>query len=99
MYKARSRTFSLSSHAYGTNAAYLVGLLCICVAAQMLGTPITLGLLLTSDMSAESVSEDFSILPLTPELERMNRLYFLEEVTPLLYHSIFSTSVFHPPQV
>lgn len=71
---------------------------CLCVLAQMMGTPVTLIGLLTSDIPVESVSEDFSIAPITPELGPASRPRLYEKTEPLLHHPIFVTSVFHPPQ-
>ena len=66
-------TTSFFSSSRGTGRALLVILLCICVLSQMLGTPVTLVGLLTSSIPAESVSEDFSIPPITPEPELASR--------------------------
>lgn len=63
----------------------------------MLGTPVTLIDVLTSELPGESVSEDFSIPPLTPEpnLAAHTRLY--EKVDPSHHLPILANSIFHPP--
>jgi hypothetical protein len=64
----------------------------------MLGAPITLLGLLASDTPAESLSEDFSIPPITPEPGAPSRSSFYAEFNPSPHLPIFSTAVFHPPQ-
>ena len=81
-----------------TGLAFLIVCLCICVMSQMLGTPLTLIGLLTSDISVESVSEDFSIPPISPEPESASRSGLHEKGEPVLHLPVFVTSVFHPPQ-
>ena len=81
-----------------TGLAFLIVCLCICVMSQMLGTPLTLIGLLTSDIPVESVSEDFSIPPISPEPESASRSGLHEKGEPVLHLSVFVTSVFHPPQ-
>jgi hypothetical protein len=82
-----------------TTAAILVFFVCICVVSQMLGAPVTLLGLLTSDTPAESLSEDFSIPPITLELDVSSRSSFYAEFQPSPQLPIFPTAVFHPPQV
>ncbi|MBK8276778.1 MAG: hypothetical protein IPK92_13375 [Nitrospira sp.] len=82
----------------GTAAVILVLFVCICVVSQMLGVPVTLLSLLTSDMLAESLSEDFSILPSTLEPGAPSRSGFHLDFSPSLHLPIFPTAVFHPPQ-
>ncbi len=77
---------------------FLIVLMCICVVAQMLGTPITLTSLLTADMSMESVSGDFSIHSVMLEVELTSHRVSYEKSDPSRYHQIFETSAFHPPQ-
>lgn len=72
--------------------------LCLCVFMQMLGAPVTLLGLLTSDTPVESFSEDFSILPIMPEPAVSGRLGVYAECQPSLHFPIFSSAVFHPPQ-
>lgn len=64
----------------------------------MLGAPFTLLGLLMSDTPAESLSEDLSIPPITPEPGTTGRSSFYSELQPSLHLTIFSTAVFHPPQ-
>ncbi|HMS83731.1 MAG TPA: hypothetical protein PKD12_08775 [Nitrospira sp.] len=76
----------------------LILFVCVCVLFQMLGAPVTLLGLLMSDAPVESLSEDFSIPPIMPELGKPSRAT-VSVYTQLLRHlSVFSTSVFHPPQ-
>lgn len=91
----------MMSHAsYGaTGVACVVVVLCVCVVAQMIGTPLTLLSLLNSDMRAECepVSEDFSVLSPLPELEMPDLLRIPGEFRPIRHLPILITSVFHPP--
>ncbi len=75
----------------------MVLIVCICVVSQMLGAPVTLLGLLTSDTPAESFSEDFS-LPMTTEPGTPSPSSLHAEFQPSFHLPIFSTSVFHPPQ-
>lgn len=72
--------------------------LCLCVVMQMLGAPVTLLGLLTSDTPVESFSEDFSIMPIIVEPGVSSRPSFYAGFQPALRFSIFSSAVFHPPQ-
>jgi hypothetical protein len=65
----------------------------------MLGAPVTLLGLLTSDTPTESLSEDFSIPPITLELDVSSRSSFYADFQPSPQLPIFPTAVFHPPQV
>lgn len=90
----------ISRASYGAaGAACLLVLICVCVIAQMLGTPFTLLSLLNSDMLAElePVSEDLSAFspPLEPERSRLFLVF--TEFRPLLHQPVLLTSVFHPP--
>lgn len=89
---------SFFSSSRWTGLAFPVIFLCICVLSQMLGTPVTLIGLLTSSISVESVAEDFSIPPITPEPELASHSNFDEKREPVLHLPVFVTSVFHPPQ-
>jgi hypothetical protein len=64
----------------------------------MRGAPVTLLGLLMSDAPAESLSEDFSIPPITLEPGTPSRSGFHTDVQPSPHLPIFSTAVFHPPQ-
>ncbi len=82
----------------GAVSSVLVVFVCICVLFQMLGAPVTLLGLLLSDAPVESLSEDFSIPPIMPELGKPSQLT-VSVYTQLVRHlPVFSTSVFHPPQ-
>ncbi|CUS39329.1 hypothetical protein COMA1_70152 [Candidatus Nitrospira nitrosa] len=82
----------------GTGAVILIAFVCIGVVLQMLGVPVTLLGLLTSDTPVESLSEDFSIPPviLEPGVPSHSRSS-LESQSPR-HLPIFSIAVFHPPQ-
>lgn len=82
----------------GTASAVLVVFICLCVVLQMLGAPVTLLGLLTSDTPVESFSEDFSIPPIAPEPGVPSLSRFRVETQPPGHLRIFSTSVFRPPQ-
>lgn len=77
----------------------VVALLCVCVLAQMLGMPMTMfGLLTSSDMLVESVSEDFSLTPVVPQPGTLGSSHIHVIFQPSLHRPVFVTSVFHPPQ-
>ena len=81
----------------GAGSAFLVVLICFCVASQMLGTSTTVTSLLMADASLESDSEDFSIPGIMLE-ERLRSCPLLYEKTQAaLYHVLFETVAFHPP--
>lgn len=81
-----------------TGAVILIVFVCLCVVFQMLGAPVTLLGLLTSDTPVESLSEDVSIPPSTPEPGIQNRSRVILEGQPSRHFPVFSTAVFHPPQ-
>mgnify|MGYP001214794598 FL=1 len=81
----------------GWAIACLVSFLCLCVVFQMLGVPVTLLALLASDSPIESLSEDFSILPVILEPRTFNRIAFYVEFQRLVYLPIFSPAIFRPP--
>ena len=83
----------------GMGVVCLISCLCLCVIFQMLGVPVTLLALLTSDSPIESLSEDFSILPILWKLRTHNRIAFHAEFHRLIYLPIFPTAIFRPPQV
>ena len=82
-----------------TGLACLVVLLCVCVIAQMLGAPFTLLGLLNSDVLAESepISDDFSALSPSSELERSLLSHLLTESRAIRHLPVVLTSVFRPP--
>ncbi len=82
----------------GPAATILLLFVCLCVVSQMLGAPFTLLGLLMSDTPTESLSEDFSIPPITPEPGTPSRFSFHAELQPSLQLAVFPTAVFHPPQ-
>ena len=81
----------------GWAIACLVSFLCLCVVFQMLGVPVTLLALLASDSPIESLSEDFSILPVILEPGALTRSAFSVEFQQLVYLPIVSTAIFRPP--
>ena len=89
---------TICSQLAGTCSAILIVFVCLCVVFQMLGAPVTLLGLLTSDTPVESLSEDFSIPPSMPEPEGGNRSHFTVESQASGHFPVFSTAVFHPPQ-
>jgi hypothetical protein len=83
--------------ARGSRVAVVV-FLCVCVLSQMLGMPVTLvGLLASSDLLTETVSEDFSLTSVVPEPGTFSSHRLHAELLPALYLPVFSTAVFHPP--
>jgi len=82
----------------GLGVVCLISFLCLCVVFQILGVPVTLLALLTSDSPAESLSEDFSILPILLKIRTPIRIAFHVELQRHIYLPIFSTAIFHPPQ-
>jgi hypothetical protein len=91
-----SETFAISSR--GIGLAFVVVLLCFCVVAQMLGTPVTLINLLDAKMSMELASEDLSIPSGMPITGLTSSPVLYEQTALPLYLPIFATSIFHPPQ-
>lgn len=82
----------------GPVSAVLILFICVCVLFQMLGAPVTLLGLLTSDTPVESLSEDFSIPPVTPEPGFPSHSRVSVESQSPGHLPIFSIAVFHPPQ-
>lgn len=81
-----------------SSRAPMVALLCVCVLSQMLGMPGTLvGLLASLDLLTETVSADFSLTQVVPELEKAvpRRLHLIFHASP--NPPVFVTTVFHPP--
>lgn len=73
--------------------------LSMCVVLQVLGTPIGLIDLLTTNISAESsLSEGFSIPTEPSEVGRPTNPRFSIEATSLFYYMLLSDFIFHPPQ-
>jgi hypothetical protein len=90
--------FTLQSYVLSrTYVAILI--LSMCVVLQVLGTPVGLIDLLTTDISAKSsLSEGFSIPTEPSEVGRPTNPRFSIEATPLFYHMLLSDLIFHPPQ-
>lgn len=81
----------------GVGVVCLILCLSLCVLVQMLGVPVTLLSLLILDTPAESLSEDFSVLPILLKPPAPGRIASHVEIQGLVYHPIFSTAIFHPP--
>lgn len=80
------------------SSMYLACFLCVCVLSQMLGMPVTLGSLLSSDdMLSQPTSEDFSLLPTLPKLEARSSSRPRSEIQTPRYVPVFVKSLFHPP--
>jgi hypothetical protein len=90
---------TLASSSCGASVVILVLFVCICVVAQMLGAPVTLIDVLTLELPGESVSEDFSVPPVTPEPALATQARLSENVDSLRYLPILTVAVFHPPDV
>jgi len=90
---------TLASSSCGAGVVILILFVCICVVSQMLGTSVTLIDVLTSELPGESVSEDFSVPPVTPEPDLAAQARLYENLDPLQYLPILAISVFHPPDV
>jgi hypothetical protein len=82
-----------------SSRATIVMVLCVCVLSQMLGMPVTLvGLLASSDLLTETVSEDFSLTPIVPEPGILGSSRIGVEFQPSRHLPVYVNSVFHPPQ-
>ena len=81
----------------GVGVVCLILCLCLCVLVQMLGVPVTLLSLLILDTPAESLSEDFSVLPVLLNPPAPSHIAFHVENQGLIDLPIFSTAIFHPP--
>lgn len=82
-----------------TSIALMVVFVCTCVLLQMLGTPVTLIDVLTSELPGESLSEDFSIPPVIPEIDLITRTFPHEHPESSRHLPVLMTWVFHPPYV
>ena len=90
--------FTLQSYVLSRTYVTIL-ILSMCVVLQVLGTPIGLIDLLTTDISAESsLSDGFSIPTEPSEVGRPTNPRFSIEATPLFYHMLLSDFIFHPPQ-
>ncbi|MCS6305529.1 MAG: hypothetical protein H8K07_17955 [Nitrospira sp.] len=90
---------SLGAFYCATGLTCFVVLLCICIITQMLGSPVTLFGILSSDVLAESdpISEDFSALSSSPEPERPLLSHALTEFRSIRHLPLVLISVFRPP--
>lgn len=72
--------------------------LCICVLAQILGTPITSASLVAADQSMESVSTEFAMPSVVLERRLIGRPFCRENINPPQCCKSFGAVVFHPPK-
>ena len=79
-------------------STFLVVALCLCVLAQILGSPITLNSLIAADLSVESVSDGCTIPTPAPEHAGTPVFYSAEAVPSSATMPLLPTSIFHPPQ-
>lgn len=78
---------------------FLVVALCLCVLAQILGSPMTLNSLITADLSIESASEGYTIPTQATEHTSISTFPSIEETEPSPSgNRLLQTSIFHPPQ-
>ncbi len=76
----------------------MVMLLCICVMVQMLGVPTSLlNPAETTDTSAASVLEGFTVLPAVPQLTPLEKAISEIEAQSSVHLPIFVSAPFHPP--
>jgi hypothetical protein len=79
--------------------AILVFFLCFGVVAQIMGTPTSLHSLLAGDQSRESASEDISVAMVAEHASVLRDLPTCHEQPDYsLYHPVFVTILFRPPQ-
>jgi hypothetical protein len=91
-------TFTLPSDVL-SQTCIMILILSICLIMQVLGIPVGLIDLFTTDTSAESsLSEGFSIPTEPSEVRRPTNLRFSAEEPPLFYHMLLSDLIFRPPQ-
>jgi hypothetical protein len=91
------RTFTLPSYVL-SQTCIMILTLSICLVMQVLGIPVGLIDLFTTDTSAESsLSEGFSIPTEPSQVRRPTNPFFIEE-TPLFYHLLLSDLILRPPQ-
>ena len=77
---------------------FLIGLLCLCVAMQILGAPISLWDIHQSvDLLESSPLEELSLPSAAPELSVSRYRKFYSPSPPLEYAILFAQSFFHPP--
>jgi len=89
---------TLTSSGQRTGSRWIVLFLCVSVLAQMVGMPMTLlSLLTTSDVLAESGSEDPSMLPQVPELRPFSAPHLRVDGHTISHLPVLAASVFHPP--
>jgi hypothetical protein len=77
---------------------FLIGLLCLCVAMQILGAPISLWDIHQSvDLLESSPLEELSLPSAAPELSVSRYRKFYSPSPPLEYAILLAQSFFHPP--
>jgi hypothetical protein len=86
-----------ASH-YHPSVFFLIGLLCVCVAMQILGAPISLWDIHQSvDLVESSPLEELSLPSAAPELSVSRYRKFYSPSPPLEYDILLAQSFFHPP--
>jgi hypothetical protein len=77
---------------------FLIGLLCLCIAMQILGAPISLWDIDQSvDLEESSPLEELALPSTTPELSLSRYRKFYSPSPPLEYYILLTQSFFHPP--
>jgi hypothetical protein len=77
---------------------FLIGLLCLCIAMQILGAPISLWDIHQSvDLAESSPLEELSLPSTAPELSVARYRKFYAPSPPLEYDILLAQSFFHPP--
>jgi hypothetical protein len=77
---------------------FLIGLLCLCIAMQILGAPISLWDIHQSvDLAESSPLEELSLPSAAPELSVSRYRKFYAPSPPLEYDILLAQSFFHPP--
>lgn len=89
---------TVTTESYGVGSMFLVVALCLCVLAQILGSPMTLNSLITADLSIESASEGYTIPTQATEHTNISTFPSIETEPSPSGNQLLQTSIFHPPQ-
>ena len=89
---------TVATESHGVGSMFLVVALCLCVLAQILGSPITLNSLITADLSIESVSDGYTVPPQATEHTNIPTFSSIETELSPSGSRLLETSIFHPPQ-
>lgn len=77
---------------------FVIGLLCLCVAMEILGAPISLWNIYQSvDLLESSPLEELSLPSTVPELSVSQYRKFYSPSPPLEHDILLARSLFHPP--